>query len=111
MPYVEASVRRERLTAAARIALAREGVANTSPRAVAAEAGVPLGTLQYVFPSKEKLLQAVIENVVEEISEVLKSSAELDRGLAHAIRDVLRTSSWRVLLSSWTCATSVGTLL
>lgn len=86
MPYVEASVRRAQLIGAARTALARDGVAGTSLRAVAAEAGVPLGTLQYVFPSKEKLLQAVIEDVVDEIAEVLRGSAELDRGLAHAIR-------------------------
>ncbi|MHC1558310.1 TetR/AcrR family transcriptional regulator [Actinomycetospora sp. C-140] len=91
MPYVEASVRHRQLITAARAALAREGVARTSLRAVAAEAGVPLGTMQYVFPSKEKLLQAVIEDVVEEIAEVLKGSAELDRGLAHAIRGGLRT--------------------
>lgn len=33
-------------------------------RAVSAEAGVPLGTLQYVFPSKQGLLKAVIGDVV-----------------------------------------------
>ena len=87
MPYVDASVRRAQMIAAARTALARGGVAGTSLRAVAAEAGVPLGTLQYVFPSKEKLLQAVIEDVVDEIAEVLRGSAELDGGLAHAIRE------------------------
>lgn len=87
MPYVEASVRRAQMIGAARTALARGGVAGTSLRAVAAEAGVPLGTLQYVFPSKEKLLQAVIEDVVDEIAEVLRDSAELDGGLAHAIRE------------------------
>lgn len=91
MPYVEASVRRPQLVAAARSALAREGVARTSLRAVAAEAGVPLGTLQYVFASKEALLQAVIEDVVDEIAAVLKESAELDKGLAHAIRHGLAT--------------------
>ena len=91
MPYVEASVRHRQLVTAARAALARDGVAGTSLRAVAADAGGPLGTLQYVFPSKEKLLQAVIEDVVEEIAEVLAGSAELDRGLAHAIRGGLRT--------------------
>jgi len=91
MPYVEASVRSKQLVAAARSALAREGVGRTSLRAVAAEADVPLGTLQYVFPSKERLLRAVIEDVVEEIAEVLKHSADLDGGLAHAIRQGLRT--------------------
>lgn len=90
MPYVEASVRRAQLVGAARTALAREGVAGTSLRAVAAQAGVPLGTLQYVFPTKEKLLQAVIEDVVDEIAEVLRGAAGLDGGLAHAIRDGVR---------------------
>lgn len=91
MPYVEASVRRGQLVAAARTVLAREGVARTSLRGVAAEAGTPLGTMQYVFPTKEALLRAVIEDVVEEIAGVLQGSADLDRGLAHAIRDGLRT--------------------
>jgi AcrR family transcriptional regulator len=65
---------------------------------VAAEADVPLGTLQYVFPSKELLLQAVIEDVVEEIADVLKGTAELEDGLAHAIRQGL-TRFWSQLVS------------
>lgn len=98
MPYVEAAVRRQQLVAAARVALCRDGVAGTSLRAVATEAGVPLGTLQYVFPSKELLLRAVIEDVVDEIAGVLEASAELERGLAHAIRQGL-TSFWSRLVS------------
>ena len=86
MPYVEAQVRREQMTAAARMVLAREGVARTTLRAVAAQAGVPLGTMQYVFPSKEQLLQAVIEDVADQIADVLRQAADVDRGLAHAIR-------------------------
>jgi AcrR family transcriptional regulator len=87
--YVEAAVRRRQMVTAARAVLAREGVARATLRAVAAEAGVPLGTMQYAFRSKEQLLRAVIEDVVEEIAEVLKDSAELDDGLAHAIRQGL----------------------
>ncbi|MEU1601058.1 TetR/AcrR family transcriptional regulator [Streptomyces sp. NPDC005708] len=97
MPYVEASARSRQVVAAARRVLARDGVARTSLRAVAAEANVPLGTLQHVFPSKEKLLRAVIEDVVGEIAEVLKSSAELERGLEHAIRQGL-TNFWSQLV-------------
>lgn len=98
MPYVEASVRRQQMVAAARTALSRDGVARTSLRGVASEAGVPLGTLQYVFPSKEQLLRAVIEDVVEEIAAVLKASAEIDKGLAHAIRQGI-TSFWSQLVT------------
>ncbi|MEV8045231.1 TetR/AcrR family transcriptional regulator [Streptomyces griseoluteus] len=86
MPYVEASVRHRQLVAAARTVLARDGVGRTSLRAVANEAGVPLGTMQYVFPSKELLLRAVIEDVIEETAEVFRAAADLDGGLEHAIR-------------------------
>ena len=97
MAYVEASVRRGQLIAAARSALARDGVAKTSLRAVAAEAGVPLGTMQYVFPSKELLLRAVIEDVMDEIVEVLKAMADADHGLEHGIRTGL-ASFWEQLV-------------
>jgi AcrR family transcriptional regulator len=91
VPQVETAVRRRRFVTAARAALARDGVAGTSLRAVAAEAGVPLATMQYAFPTKEQLLRAVIEDVTDEIAQVLKDSARSDRGLEYAIRDGLRT--------------------
>lgn len=90
MPYVEASVRSKQLVAAAQAVLIRDGVGRLTMRAVAAEAGVLLGTVTYVFPSKEMLLRAVIEDVAAGIAEVLKSSADTGRGLEHAIRDGVR---------------------
>ncbi|MEV0060869.1 TetR/AcrR family transcriptional regulator [Nocardia sp. NPDC050718] len=97
MVYVEASVRRTQLVSAARSALERHGVAGTSLRAVATEAEVPLGTLQYVFPSKEQLLRAVIEDVVDEIAAVLAETTDLEHGLAHAIRSGF-TQFWERLV-------------
>ena len=73
------------LVVAARAVLCRDGVAGTTLRAVAAEAGVPLGTLHYVFPSKERLITAVVEDIRDEVSAVFQS-AEVDAGLEHAIR-------------------------
>jgi AcrR family transcriptional regulator len=99
MAYVEPAQRRPQLIAAARSALARHGVGKTSLRTVAAEAGVPLGTMQYVFPSKELLLRAVIEDVVNEIADVLTASADAEHGLEHAIRTAL-TSFWNQLVDS-----------
>jgi AcrR family transcriptional regulator len=87
MPYVEASVRSKQLVAAAQAVLIRDGVGRLTMRAVAKEAGVLLGTVTYVFPSKEMLLRAVIEDVTAGIAEVLKASADTGRGLEHAIRD------------------------
>lgn len=89
MVYVEASVRSKQFVAAARRVMSRDGVAATSLRAVATEADAPLGTMQYVFPSKEQLLRAVIEDVIEEIAGVLTAGVEVNSGLAHAIRQGL----------------------
>ncbi|MCX6483400.1 MAG: TetR/AcrR family transcriptional regulator [Mycobacterium sp.] len=91
MVYIEAAVRRRQLVASAQIVLMRDGVARTSLRAIAEEAGIPLGTLQYVFPSKELLLRAVIEEVVEEIAALLKEDVELGGGLEGAIRHGVST--------------------
>lgn len=97
MPYIESAVRSKQAVAAARAVLMRDGVSGTSMRAVATEAGIPLGTLQYVFPTKLGLLRAVIEDIVEEIAELLRSSAELEAGLEHAIRNGLR-NFWETLV-------------
>ncbi|AMT69334.1 TetR/AcrR family transcriptional regulator [Mycobacteroides immunogenum] len=86
MPYVESAQRTKEAVAAARVVLMREGVGRTTMRAVAAEAGIPLGTLQYVFPSKQGLLKAVIEDIVGEIAQVLRGAAESETGLNNAIR-------------------------
>jgi AcrR family transcriptional regulator len=89
--YVEAAVRRRQLVASARTVMMRDGVARSSLRAIAEEAGIPLGTLQYVFPSKELLLRAVIEDVVEELAALLKEDVELEGGLEGAIRHGVST--------------------
>ena len=90
MPYVESALRTRQAVAAARAVLMRDGVGRTTMRAVATEAAIPLGTLQYVFPTKQGLLQAVIEDVVDEIADVLRRSAETEAGLEHAIRGGMR---------------------
>jgi AcrR family transcriptional regulator len=88
--YVKASERHGQLVSAARAVLVRDGIAATTLRSVAAEAGVPLGTLHYVFPSKELLIRAVIDDVRDEVSAVLAGVAEKHAGLERAIRDGLR---------------------
>lgn len=98
MPYVEQAVRRQQFVAAARAAVARHGVAGASVRVVAAEAGVPLATLQYVFPSKIELLRAVIEDVVDEIARVLEEAAATEEGVEHAIRAGI-TNFWDRLVT------------
>lgn len=106
MPYVESAQRTKEAVAAARIVLMREGVGRTTMRAVAAEAGIPLGTLQYVFPSKQGLLKAVIEDVVDEIAEVLRGAADTKAGLNDAIRRGTGISGRSWLTNTATCSWS-----
>ncbi|MCM2393525.1 TetR/AcrR family transcriptional regulator [Streptomyces albipurpureus] len=93
--YVKADTRRRQLVTAARRVLARQGLAGGTLRAVAAEAGVALGTVHYAFPSKEQLLRAVLEDVVEDISTVLReasqASTDLESGILSAARTVWST--------------------
>lgn len=57
--------------------LVREGLANLSTRRVADELGISVGNLAYYFPSKDSLLQAMIENVIEGYDEELRKEFEV----------------------------------
>ncbi|MFD6397462.1 TetR/AcrR family transcriptional regulator [Nocardia sp. NPDC060249] len=98
MVYVKASEREEQIVAAAVAVLSTVGVPATTLRAVAAEAGIPLGTLHYIFPTKDKLLGAVITAVIGDISEALRAQLELDKGVEHALRHGV-TSFWEILVA------------
>jgi AcrR family transcriptional regulator len=63
--YVRADVRREQLLAAAHAVLVRDGLDRLTLRSVAAEAGVHLGTLQYVFRSRADLVGALAERTLD----------------------------------------------
>ncbi|MFJ6522495.1 TetR/AcrR family transcriptional regulator [Streptomyces filamentosus] len=65
MPRLSAGERREQLAEAAIRVMIRDGVAETTTRAVVTEAGVPLGAFHYCFRSKEELFQTVIERIME----------------------------------------------
>ncbi|SEB62204.1 TetR/AcrR family transcriptional regulator [Streptomyces sp. TLI_105] len=54
----------ETISAGIRIVAAR-GVAAATTRAIASEAGMPLGASHYVFTSHDELMRAVIDNVME----------------------------------------------
>jgi AcrR family transcriptional regulator len=94
---MKAPERRRQLVGAARAVLGRNGVAGTTLRQVASEAQVPLGTVSYIFATKEQLLQAVLEDVIEEIGTAVHGSAGSETDLG----DVFRTSVlhvWSVLV-------------
>ncbi len=90
MVYVESAVRSRQIVSAARAVITRDGWQPQQFRTVSKEAGIPLGTLQYVFPTKQQLMRAVIEDLVEEVGRTLRSSAPLGAGLAHALEQGIR---------------------
>lgn len=62
MAYVRSEVQEQRILRAALRVLSRDGLAKTSMRAVAGEAGISLSSLQHVFETKECLLRALIRH-------------------------------------------------
>jgi len=62
--YVRAAERREQLLEAAGRVLVSHGFDHLTLRGVAAEAGVRLSTLQYIFPSRADLVRALVGHVL-----------------------------------------------
>lgn len=97
MGYVKVEIRQTQVVRAARKVLMRSGVGGLTMRRVASEAGITLGTLHYVFPSKDLLLKSVLEDVGDEISALLQASINVEGGLETAIPEGIRTF-WSALV-------------
>ncbi|MFF2779108.1 TetR/AcrR family transcriptional regulator [Streptomyces sp. NPDC058052] len=88
MPSAE---RRRQLVEAAIRAMTRDGVARTTTRSIAAEAGVSLSVFHYCFDSKQALLEAAIETIIGDyVARVLKA-VEPRATLRETVRAALRT--------------------
>jgi AcrR family transcriptional regulator len=77
----DAQQNRDRLLDAAAVAFARDG-SDASLKAIAADAGVGIGTLYRRFPTRERLIEAVYRN------ESARLAAAADDLLEHASPDV-----------------------
>jgi AcrR family transcriptional regulator len=69
---MSAGDRREQLVAAAIRVMTRDGVAKATTRAIASEAGMPLGVFHYAFRSKAELMAVVTQTIAQQ------SKAEID---------------------------------
>ena len=72
MARMSADERRTRLVDAAIRVMTRDGVAKATTRAIAAEAGMPLGVFHYAFRSKQELMAMVTETIAQ------RSKADID---------------------------------
>jgi TetR/AcrR family transcriptional regulator, transcriptional repressor for nem operon len=68
--------KRERLVAAARELIYRQGVARTTLADIAQEADVPLGNVYYYFKTKDDIVSAVVDNRAAQLKTTF---AELER--------------------------------
>ncbi|WP_028933699.1 TetR/AcrR family transcriptional regulator [Pseudonocardia spinosispora] len=96
MARVRAKVRRELLIEAAVRVAARDGVAATTTRAVAAEAGASLASVHYCFDSKQELLREVLISIINELAGDWLPSATEGAGVAVLARAELR-ALWDVV--------------
>lgn len=68
--------KRERLLAAARVLIHRQGFGQTTLAHIAGESGVPLGNVYYYFKTKDELAQAVIGFYLDRFRQMVRALEE-----------------------------------
>jgi AcrR family transcriptional regulator len=86
MARMPSADRRRQLTEAAIRAMARDGVAKTTTRAIAAEAGVSLSVFHYCFDSKQALVESVITTITDHYVTVVKEALRPRATLEDTVR-------------------------
>ena len=84
--------RRQELVLAAYREIAEHGFEGLRTREVAAEVGVNIATLHYYFPTKESLIQAVLEHAMDRFRTTLAprgSPSDLLRNYLRAVRKLM----------------------
>ncbi|MEV6612344.1 TetR/AcrR family transcriptional regulator [Streptomyces sp. NPDC051051] len=83
MPSAE---RRRQLTEAAIRAMVRDGVAGTTTRSIAAEAGVSLSVFHYCFDSEQALVESVITAITDHYVRVVREAIRPRATLEETVR-------------------------
>jgi AcrR family transcriptional regulator len=94
-----ATDRRADILAATIRVLARDGLAATTTRKIATEAGVNQATLRYYFGSKDDLLFAVLQAMMQNTGEIVQKAVQPGEQPAALIRQSL-TAFWSHVESS-----------
>jgi AcrR family transcriptional regulator len=89
MAYVPAEKRRRQIVEAAARVIARAGLESATTRVIAAEAGVPQGTLHYAFRDKTELLAAVFQYLGERDAAMLAACVTDGCGLEVGVRTLI----------------------
>lgn len=87
MRRIPPALRREELITAAIAVIARDGIAAATTRAIVTEAEMPLGAFHFVFGSRDELIAAVIETLMEQ--ELGRALENVDEAAPLTISEVL----------------------
>jgi AcrR family transcriptional regulator len=87
---------RVRIIKGAREALEGGGMEALTTRRIAASAGVKLATLHYYFDSKESLLLAVLEDLIEDMDTAYRADVALPPAPEDRVEALIR-ASWRYI--------------
>jgi AcrR family transcriptional regulator len=90
VPRLAVEERRRLLVSAAARVMARDGIAQTTTRAITAEADMPRGSFHYCFRSKDELLQELIRVVVGDMVQAAEAAHSDDRSLVENLQAGLR---------------------
>src|SRR6266853_3762034 len=82
--------RRAEIIAAAIRVLTRDGIAETTTRKIAAEAGVNQAALRYYFGSKDELLFAVLQEMMRLTREIVQTGIPAGRSLHEVIAESIK---------------------
>lgn len=113
---VDHEARRSDLIAAAWRTIRRVGIAKTTTREIAREAGYTHGLLAYYFPDKHAILDAALERVYQKVVGRAMERVSNRRGL-DALREVALASlpidssehlEFEVMINSWSAAMMEG---
>jgi AcrR family transcriptional regulator len=88
------TLRRQEIIAATISVLAREGLARTTTRKLASEAKMNQATLLYYFETKDELLFAVLQHMMQVTLEIARTAVAADLDLNESIAGALR-AYWR----------------
>lgn len=94
-PQQDRSVQRvEQILAAARLLIGRHGLQGLKMTEIAAEAGVPIGSLYQYFPERAAIVKALFERTAESVQDKIRSSFHAVGSLDEALDVICRVTDW-----------------
>lgn len=94
-PKQDRSVQRvEQILAAARLLIGRHGLQGLKMTEIAAEAGVPIGSVYQYFPERAAIVKALFERTAEAVQEKIRTSFHAVGSLNEALDVITAVTDW-----------------